>query len=389
MKIAFVIINANRREGTSRAVVEVAERLARNHHVTVFARTAESLNTTLVKWVHVPAPSWPDVAEFEGFRILAERQIKNRDFDIIHSAGCNVWNADVYAIQTVHPEKMRVNELQIRDKGIGLARKFTRWLYDVLVIRSERKAYRVTNSRGSVGYLPVSSGTQRELTDWYSLEKSLIEVVPNGADLNFFHPDLRLTHRDAVRAELDCNSHQIVFLFAGGEWNRKGLALAIESLAKLPNKQAVLWIAGADPQKNVFESMVHRLGLQEQVRWLGFRKDIERVYSAADVFLFPSAYEAFSLATIEAAACGLPVIMCDISGAHELLGDGHGGRIVERSSDAIAKAMHELTDDPKLLCEEGKLARMKVEAHFHWDAIAQQTEDFYVKLLQYRKQKTA
>ena len=389
LKIAFVIINANRREGTSRAVVEVAERLGKQHDVTVLSRTAESLDQSCLKWVRIPAPSWPDVAEFEGFRMLVERQIKKRDFEIIHSAGCNVWNADVYAIQTVHPEKMQVNKQLVRDKGIGMARKLTRRLYDILVVRSERKAYRVKNSRGIVGYLPVSSGTERELTNWYPVENAAIEVIPNGADLTVFHPQLKAIHREPVRAELHCNSRHLVFVFAGGEWNRKGLALAIEALAKMENKQAVLWIAGTDPQKQTFVSMVERLGLQDQVRWLGFRKDIERVYAAADVFLFPSAYEAFSLATIEAAACGLPVIMCDISGAKELLGDGRGGRIVERNAESISKAMLDFTCDRHLLEAEGQLARAKVELRFHWDAIAKQTEEFYVKLLEKRGRATA
>lgn len=385
MKIAFVVINANRREGTSRAVVEVAERLAKKHDVTVFSRTAESLKRSGLKWLHIPALRWPDVAEFEGFRMLVEGQLKNHSFDVVHSAGCNTWNADVYAIQTVHPQKMQVNQQQVRDVGVGLARKLTRRLYDLFVVRSERKAYRERNSRGIVGYLPVSDGTKAELTSWYPVENALIEVVPNGADLNVFHPALKLQHKDAVRAELNCNSGQVVFLFAGGEWTRKGLGIAIEAFSKMANLDAVLCIAGVDPQKPSFVSLVEKLNIQDRVRWLGFRKDIERIYAASDVFLFPSAYEAFSLATIEAAACGLPVIMCDISGAKELLGDGHGGRIVERNSEAIANAMSELTFDPKLLENEGKLARSKVETHFHWDAIAQRTEDFYLRLLERRR----
>lgn len=381
MRIAFVVINANRREGTSRAVVEVAERLGRRHDVTVYSRTAENVNTSIVSWRRINAPRWPDVAEFDGFRLLTEPKLRRDSFDIIHSAGCNVRYADVYAIQTVHPAKMAATAVLARNTNIGMLRRFTRNLYDRRVVAEEQKCYRSRNERGIIGYLPVSRGTMTELMGHYDLGGCPIEIIPNAADTELFHPRLRETARDAIRREWGCDHSQVIFLFAGGEWRRKGLELALESLAKARSRNSILTVAGTDPQACEFRDLSRRLGIDDRVRWLGFRSDIAQLYAAADVFLFPSAYEAFSLATIEAASTALPVVMCDISGADELLGDGHGGTIVSRDACELAKTIDDYAANEGLRLRHGSEARAKVEREFTWDLIAQRTEAFYHRLL--------
>jgi glycosyltransferase involved in cell wall biosynthesis len=385
MRIAFVVINANRREGTSRAVVEVAERLGKKYEVVVYSRTAENVDTSSIRWQQIHAPSWPDVAEFDGFRLLTEPQLRRESFDIIHSAGCNVRYADVYAIQTVHPAKMAATQSLARNERIGALRRFTRNLYDRRVVAEEKRCYRTRNERGIIGYLPVSLGTMDELRGHYDLVDCPIEIIPNAADTDLFHPRLRETARVPLRRELNCDDSQVVFLFAGGEWRRKGLDLALMSLAHAHSMNSILVIAGADPQAGEFRELARRLGIEDRVRWLGFRNDIARLYAAADVFLFPSAYEAFSLATIEAASTGLPVVMCDISGAHELLGDGTGGTIVNRDPRDLSKVIDDYALSEELRLRRGIEARVKVEREFTWDLIARKTECFYQKLLALRE----
>lgn len=385
MKIAYIIINGNRKEGTSRAVVEVAERLSARHEVTLFSKTADQVDLQRVQWHRIPAFSWPDVVEFESYRLLATRALKGQTFDIIHSAGCNVWNADVYTIQTVHPAKMHaVNKNPQRNK-LSLARKLTRVAYDRQVIRSETAAYTVRGQRGIIGYLPVSDGTRMELTTHYPVSGSEIEIIPNAADLDLFHPQTREKLYTPVRSELGLPHKAKVVLFAGGEWRRKGLDLALRGLARLNNDNVYLVVAGTDPHQDLFRTLADELQISRRVRWLGFRDDIERLYAAADIFLFPSYYEAFSLATIEAAAAGIPVIMGDISGAKELLGDGLGGRIVAHDPDAIAQALGRYVNSEPARLEAGLAARLKVETVFNWDTVAAKTENFYERLLARRK----
>ncbi len=389
MKIAYVVINANRREGTSRAIVEVAERLATRHHVTLIARTVESVDLSNIRCQTIHAPAWPDVAEFEVSRWLMNRALAKNKFDIVHSAGCNTIFADVYAIQTVHPVKMQVNSNIDRNRDASRLRQITRWLYDCRVVAAERKCYRSINSRGNVGFLPVSQGTSVELLKTYKLAGTPLAIIPNGADLSKFNRDKNVAARLRLRAEFDCPDNTAVFLFAGGEWKRKGLKLALEGLARIKDSSSVLWVAGSDPDLAAYRQLAAELLIADKVRWLGFRSDMECLYAAADVFLFPSFYEAFSLATIEAAASRLPIIMCDISGAQELLGDGKAGFIVDRDSDALAIAMSKLTNSRELREKMGAQGRLKVEQVFSWDHIAARTEAFYEHLLAVRKNELA
>ncbi len=121
------------------------------------------------------------------------------------------------------------------------------------------------------------------------------------------------------------------------------------------------------------------------MRFAGFQNDVERFYAAGDAFLFPTAYEAFSLATIEAAASGLPVLMPDVSGAAELVGSGEAGQLVERTPTAFAAAIEHLANDRQRCAEMSDAARQFVERHFSWDAIAEATERVYEELLALRK----
>ena len=385
MKIAFVLINANRFEGTSRAVVEVAERLANKHEVHLFSRSAVDVNLSNIRWHRLAGPAWPDVAEFEVFRHLAQSRLRNHQFDIVHAAGCVILNADVYAIQTVHPRKLQATDTHERNRSASLPRRFTRWLYDRRVIGAETRAYRSIGRRGQCGYLPVSSGTEQELRSCYPIDDALVEVIPNGADLEKFCP----ADPDRLEADLPCelaiDADQLAVLFAGGEWQRKGLRYAIEAVALADRPELVLLVAGTDPQAAEYQRLANDLGIAHQLRWLGFRSDIDRLYAAADVFVFPSAYEAFSLATIEAASAGLPVLMCDVSGAAELVGDGQGGRIVQRDASSIAAALIELASDGALRKRMGQAARAKVEQQFTWDLIAERTESFYQRLVEARR----
>src|SRR5471030_2180260 len=109
MRIAFAMINCNRRDGSSRAVNEVAERLAsRGHDVHLFARRAEEIDLGLIHWHRIPGPSWPEVADFWTYQAIVNWQLRRYDFDIIHSIGCNTQRANVVTIQNIQPAKRKI-----------------------------------------------------------------------------------------------------------------------------------------------------------------------------------------------------------------------------------------------------------------------------------------
>ncbi len=413
MRIAFTIINANRREGTSRAILEVAERLGVEHDVDLWARTVEDVDLSRVNWIEVRGPRRPEVGDFASFKWLVDRSIERYDYDIIHSPGPNTSKADVYAIQTVHPVKMHQMSIVNADASAGWARRISHKTYDNFVVSAERESYKYESSRGPRAFLPVSLGTKQELLSTYpdaqhpsaySPEATStvlnpripngnpprckphdnVVVIPNGANLQRFSPSNKELHRADVRRDHDIHEDDFVVLFSGGDWRRKGLDLLLQAFAKFDTKTIKLLVVGHDRAGASVKQMSQQLGLSERVRFAGFRTDVHRYYAAGDLFVFPTAYEAFSLATIEAAAAGLPVLMPDVSGAEELVGSGKTGQIITRNPHDLAETIKEYVASPKRVTREGTAARQLVEREFSWDVIANKTMAVYTDLLRRR-----
>ena len=83
LRIAYAMINCNRRDGSARALNELAERIALNHDVHLFARRAEEIDLSHMKWHKMPGLSWPAVLDFTSYHLLAKLAIRAGDFDII------------------------------------------------------------------------------------------------------------------------------------------------------------------------------------------------------------------------------------------------------------------------------------------------------------------
>jgi UDP-glucose:(heptosyl)LPS alpha-1,3-glucosyltransferase len=180
---------------------------------------------------------------------------------------------------------------------------------------------------------------------------------------------------------LGVKSQHLVALFVGGEWDRKGLGLVIDAVAKARSGavDAVLWVVGPGDEER-FAAMARELGLADAIRFFGLRVDTERFYQAADVFVLPSAYETFSLACFEAAACGLPLVVAPVHGAGELVGDDEAGILVARDAASIAAALTVLGCAPDVRAERGALARARAQA-FTWERSAEAVAGLYRSLL--------
>ena len=387
LKIAFAMINCNRRDGSARAVNEVAERLALSHEVHLFARKAEDLDLEKVRWHRVPGPGWPEVADFLSYYLTVNHHLSAfrsplsaLPFDIIHSIGCNVPQADVITIQNVQPAKSGVLEHLGGNKQVSLGRRWTRGLYLRATSRAERRLYTHRKDRRPPLFLPVSKGTEAELRTHYDIGPAPVRVVPNAADTQVFHP-IQGAERHAWREQNGIRTGGIMLIFSGGEWSRKGLEEAIRGLAILARPDVQLFVAGDDPDRVRFHHLVAELGLSNRVVFGGFRRDIATAMAAADVFLFPSWYEAFSLATIEAAACGLPIVATRINGTEDFIQPGITGEFIEHDPEHIASVLRHLISDLNTCRRMGEAARRLVEQDYTWDRVAAMTEAAYLEYL--------
>ena len=208
-----------------------------------------------------------------------------------------------------------------------------------------------------------------------------IQETPNGVDLDRFCVDD--SARRAVRAKLCTDEKATVVLFVGGDWDRKGLGLAIKAIAAVGTSagQFELWVLGAGDQRR-FGSYAEAAGVGDVVRFLGRRPDVERYYKGADVYLCCSSYEAFSLALLEAAASGLPLVTTRVGGTGELL-EGTGdpmGIVVGRKADEVGAALATLAADAGRRTRYGRAARQRAE-RFGWDHLVNRVDQIYQGLL--------
>ena len=374
------MINCNRRDGSARAVSEVAERLADRHEVHLFARTAEDLDLQKVRWHRVPGPGWPEVVDFTSYRFAAGRMLRARRFDIVHSIGCNVPRADVITIQNVQPAKRNVMERFGGYERVSIARRLTRMLYLRVTSAAEHSLYTYRAGRRSLKFLPVSRGTEAELRFHYNIGRASVTVIPNAADTSVFRPIANGERRE-WRVQNGIHADGVMLMFSGGEWVRKGLDDAIRGVARLDRANVQLFVAGDDPDRDRYRLLAREVGLGERVVFGGFRRDIATALAAADIFLFPSWYEAFSLATIEAAACGLPVVATRINGTEDFIQPHVTGEFIEHDAEQIAAVLRPLVDDAGLRRKVGDNARLLVGQHYTWDRVAAMTEAAYLEHL--------
>ena len=173
----------------------------------------------------------------------------------------------------------------------------------------------------------VSEGVAEEVREHYPRLAPRVIAIHNGVDLERFEPGRWREQAREQRERLGIGEHQLVALFVGGEWERKGLRPVVEALADAP--EWMLAVAGPGDRAH-FEQLARSLGVHERIRWLGVQREVAPLYAMADAFVLPTSYETFSLATFEAAASGLPLLATPVNGIRELLEPGVNGFFIDR-----------------------------------------------------------
>jgi glycosyltransferase involved in cell wall biosynthesis len=360
MRIAFVVHDYNRVLGHSRYVTELAERFAGDHDVHIFANTFEGVRPGITTH-HVPAVRATALTTILSFYAAAGIRV-GRGFDIVHAQGAVMPSADVI---TAHISNARWFEARERIEGSTLSWKEK--LFAACVTPLERRA--LASDRTLV--VAVSKALARDIEQTYR-RRGETAVIHHGVDAAQFNAGVRVTLRDKMRAELGLAPDTVAYLFVGDL--RKGFRHAIEALASAPG--TLLGVSRSQPDDMM--KVAATLGVGDRVRVLPPTDRIERYYAAADVFVFPTPYDAFGMVITEALACGLPVITATTAGAAELIEPGRTGLLVEDPTDvaAIAAHMRRLASDPS---ERQRMGQASAEAmkKESWDSVADRTMALY------------
>ena len=211
-----------------------------------------------------------------------------------------------------------------------------------------------------------------------------ITVILNAVDLEKFHPDS--ASRARTRQDLNLTSDDQVIGIVGQLTPRKGQLQLIEAFAlvlkELP--QAILIVVGAplfnrdEEYSRRVTQLVHTLGIDERVRFLGARDDIAAITRAMDLVVVNSTNEPFGLVVLEGMACGTPVLATAVDGIPEIIKHGEDGWLVAPGDrSALVSAIVDLLNQPQLRAGLAARGCEKVKSRFTAEKYMKELEKFY------------
>jgi glycosyltransferase involved in cell wall biosynthesis len=247
-----------------------------------------------------------------------------------------------------------------------------------LFIRAERALARATDR-----IVAISPQIKNELVSTYGIGRdSQYAVIPLGFNLSPF-AGIDSGARARARAALRLPPDVPVIATVGRLTAIKHHELLLEaaSLIVRARPDAVLLIAGDGERAADLEALTRRLQITANVRFLGWRRDLDTIYAATDVFALTSRNEGTPVALIEAMAAAVPGVSTDVGGVRDVITDASvGRRVVDGDATHFARAVLDLLRDPDRPAI-GERARQHVLARYGIDRLVREIADLYREIL--------
>ncbi len=400
MRLTVVSPFLDRLHGTELCIIEQIEHLASRHRweIHLYSQSVKDVRgLQLATDIVADSPGsifWHKVSALPGPHLLnyfwwffANHWQRWRDRrsgrvrpDLVYSPGINCLDADVIVVhivfhafyERVRPE-LALHRVPLRSWPLLIHRK----LYYKLIRFLEQKIYR----NSAVRLVAVSSLVATQMKSHFQRED--VTVIRNAVDTLRLTPEGRLAKRKASRQLFQYADHEFVLLFVGNDWKKKGLDSLLRALVQLGELPLRLLVRGAD-DPGLYHSLLEKLGLRDRIRFEKSRPEVLPFYAAADLCVAPSLEDGFNLPTVEAMACGLPVIASAQTGASELIRDGETGFILRDPQDhlQLARLIRRLYADESLRQTMGDAASRHVLKNCSWDENSEKTMEFLNNALQ-------
>lgn len=248
--------------------------------------------------------------------------------------------------------------------------------------------------------IAVSKGTKEDILRAYpDVLAERVHVIYNGIDLAQYQK----TSDTSALPGFGVNLSQPYVLFVGRITRQKGVTHLVDAIRHMPANTQVVLCAGAPDTPEIAAEMRSKVdearAHNPNVVWIEkmvTKQEAIQLYSNCSVFCCPSVYEPFGIINLEAMACKAPVVASATGGILEVVIDGVTGHLVPFLQDPVtgfptkpdqfardlAAKVSDLLANPEKARRFGQAGRKRVEEHFSWTAIADQTIDLYQTLIQ-------
>jgi glycosyltransferase involved in cell wall biosynthesis len=225
-----------------------------------------------------------------------------------------------------------------------------------------RIAYRIVSRKAKM--IAVSHDLKQFVVERVGIPAHRIEVVYNGVEA-YSPPDIDQVQ--AAQGELELSRWDYVVGSVGSLYPVKGHIYLIQALPLILQEcpKTVLLLVGRGESENVLKAEVSRLGVEDHVRFLGFRNDISVLLGLMDVFVLPSLSEGLSMALLEAMSAGRPIVATKVGGNAELVYEGQTGYLVpSEAPQALAERVVCLLGNKDQAMAFGGRGKQLVEEQF-------------------------
>jgi len=196
----------------------------------------------------------------------------------------------------------------------GMARLWTSWSRKhQKILAMEKRAFTL---EATDWIIANSSMVQREILANSNFPAERIRVIHPGVDLTRFQPCPDANKRSELRRRFGLPVDAVVWCFVGSGFERKGLLWAVQIAAALRSRGVHLLVLGHGIRRRYIQAAA-ALNYEDRLCFAPSETDSLDVYHASDAFILPTLYDPCANASLEAAACGLPIMTTEANGAAE------------------------------------------------------------------------
>jgi 1,2-diacylglycerol 3-alpha-glucosyltransferase len=205
-----------------------------------------------------------------------------------------------------------------------------------------------------------------------------VRTISNGVDTNRFRLDPEID-RLSIRQTYNLSPDQTLFLYVGRLDGEKGLDTLLEAISLVARDDFQLAIVGRGLYRQWLEKQAQELGLERRVVFIGFvgPDQLPALYNSADIFVMPSPEELQSIATLEAMACGKPVLAANGRALPELVEPGVNGYLFQPAqAEDAARRMNQLIEEREKWSAMGQASFERSQEHSLQNTITHYEEQY-------------